>query len=415
MKIVMVNKYYYLRGGTETYMFGLAELLKKAGHEVLFFAMKDDRNRQCPQEGYFVENVDFDKPLSVKEKILAGFRMIYSIEAKEKFSKLLDDEKPDIVHVNLFHRVLTASVIDAAYERGIPIVFTMHDLNCICPNHMMLDHGRCCEACLGKGRYMNCVRRRCLKDSRLKCLAAAAESTFNLHHRVYKKISLYITPSVFYKKILGESGITTSRIVHMKNFLPEEIMRDSASYMGDYVLYYGRLSPEKGIMTLIRAVSMLPDLKLVIAGNGSEEKRLREEVSRLNLEERVIFAGFKEGPALWGLVDGSLCAAVPSEWYEASGYTACEAQARGKPVVAANVGGLPENIIDKETGYLFSPGNAEELAEKLRKVAEMSEKEYAVMSEKAYKNARRLFDPQRYVERLIEEYSMAADIAVRRS
>lgn len=179
-----------MHGGSETYFFGLAELLQNAGHEVIFFSMQDEKNLPCAQSEYFVSNVDFNGDISVRDKIAAAFRMVYSFEAKKKFSALIEKEKPDIIHINLFHRVLTASIVDAAKKYDIPVVFTMHDLNCICPNHVMLDHGEICEDCL-HGNYLNCIKRVCFKDSRAKCMMAALESEFNKRSGLYNKIDLF--------------------------------------------------------------------------------------------------------------------------------------------------------------------------------------------------------------------------------
>ena len=396
MKILLVNKYFYVRGGSETYFFGLAELLKKAGHEVIFFAMQDEKNLPCVQSEYFVSNVEFNGDLSISDKIKAALRMVYSLEAKEKISSLIEKEKPDIIHINLFHRVLTASIVDAAKKYHIPVVFTMHDLNCVCPNHTMLDHGTICEACL-HGNYLNCVKRVCFKDSRAKCLMAAVESEYNKLSGLYNKIDLFITPSEFYKKKMVESGLTRSRIVHIKNFLPAQTEYGVHGKRGEYVLYYGRLSWEKGIVTLVRAMEMVKDIPLVIVGTGPEEEAIRAEVNRLNLEDRVSLVGFKSGEDLWRYVRESACVVVPSEWYEASGYTACEAQAAGKPVVVTNAGGLPENIVDGDTGFISNMGDAQALAEKIVRIVSASDHEYESMSKKAVENAEKLFSAEHYV------------------
>lgn len=396
MKILLVNKYFYVRGGSETYFFGLAELLKKAGHEVIFFAMQDEKNLPCVQSEYFVSNVEFNGDLSISDKIKAALRMVYSLEAKEKISSLIEKEKPDIIHINLFHRVLTASIVDAAKKYHIPVVFTMHDLNCICPNHTMLDHGTICEACL-QGNYLNCVKRVCFKDSRAKCLMAAVESEYNKLSGLYNKIDLFITPSEFYKKKMVESGLTRSRIVHIKNFLPAQTEYGVHGKRGKYVLYYGRLSWEKGIITLVQAMELVKDIPLVIVGTGPEEEAIRAEVRRLSLEDRVSLVGFKSGEDLWRYVRESACVVVPSEWYEASGYTACEAQAAGKPVVVTNAGGLPENIVDGDTGFISNMGDAQALAEKIVRIVSASDHEYESMSKKSVENAEKLFSAEHYI------------------
>ena len=403
MKILLVNKYFNVHGGSETYFFGLAELLKKAGHEVIYFSMQDERNLPCAQSEYFVSNVEFNGDLSLTDKIKASLRMVYSFEAKKKIAALIEKEKPDVIHINLFHRVLTASIVDAAKRYGIPVVLTMHDLNCICPNHTMLDHGQICEDCL-HGNYLNCVKRVCFKDSRAKCLMAAAESEYNKLSGLYNKIDLFITPSEFYKKKLEESELTRSSIVHMKNFLPAQTEYGVQGNRGDYVLYYGRLSREKGILTLVRAMEKVGNVPLIIVGTGPEEEAIRSEVNRLKLEDRVLLVGFKSGEALWRYVRESACVVVPSEWYEASGYTACEAQAMGKPVVVTDAGGLPENIIDGETGFVCPMKDEAALAEAIERIINLSDKDYHRMEEQAVENAKKLFFASDYVEKLIGLY-----------
>lgn len=402
MKVLLVNKYHYFRGGSETYYFGLAELLRKAGHEVIFFAMEDEHNLTSAQSKYFVSNVEFNGKLSALDQLKAAARMVYSLEAKHKFDKLLKEEKPDIIHINLFHRVLTASIVDVAKKHRIPIVFTMHDLNCICPNHTMLNHGKICEACL-HGNYMNCVKCVCFKDSRLKCLMAAIESEYNKLSGLYNKIDCFITPSEFYKNLLMKSGLTKKRIIHMKNFLPVETEYGIRGKRGDYVLFFGRLSYEKGILTLIEAMKHVK-APLLIVGTGPEEDAIRQKTATSGLSDRVTMLGFKSGAELWSYVVNAGCVVIPSEWYEASGYTACEAQAMGKPVVVTDAGGLSENIVDGETGIVCPMSNAKQLAESINRIMTIPDEEYERMAQQAVNNSRLLFDASNYVQRVTDIY-----------
>ena len=402
MKVLLVNKYHYFRGGSETYYFGLAELLRKAGHEVIFFAMEDEHNLPCAQSEYFVSNVEFNGKLSALDQLKAAARMVYSLEAKCKFDKLLRNEKPDIIHINLFHRVLTASIVDVAKKHHIPIVFTMHDLNCICPNHTMLNHGKICEACL-RGNYMNCVKCVCFKDSRLKCLMAAIESEYNKRSGLYNKIDCFITPSEFYKNLLMKSGLTKKRIIHMKNFLPAETEYAIRGKRGDYVLFFGRLSYEKGILTLIEAMKHVK-APLLIVGTGPEEDAIRQKIAVSGLSDRVTLLGFKSGTELWSYVMNAGCVVIPSEWYEASGYTACEAQAMGKPVVVTDAGGLPENIVNGETGIVCPMSDVKKLAEAINCIMIIPDEGYERMARLAVNNAQVLFDASRYVQRVMDIY-----------
>lgn len=403
MKILLVNKYHYVRGGSETYYFGLAELLCKAGHEVIFFAMQDEKNFPCAQSKYFVSNVDFNGKLSIYNKFSAALRMVYSLEAKKKISALIEKERPDIIHINLFHRVLTASIVDAARKYNVPVVFTMHDLNCFCPNHTMLDHGKICEACL-HGNYLNCVRRVCFKDSRLKCLMAAIESEYNKLSGLYNKIDLFITPSEFYKKKMIESGLTKNKILCLRNFLPQNTSLPEKYVKGSYYLYFGRLSKEKGIMSLLQAVHCMPNVHLEIAGTGPMEVELQNYVHNKCMEERVHFNGFLSGKALNRIVASAKCVVLASEWYENGPYSIMEAMAAGKPVIVSSKGGLPEIVQDGENGYICEAFNPNSLAECIQKMEQLDDKQYNQMSYSAASKAVQLFGADQYLDKLISEY-----------
>lgn len=403
MKVLLVNKYHYVRGGSETYYFGLAELLRKAGCEVIFFAMQDDRNIPCEQSEYFVSNVEFNGGLTVRQKIKAALRMVYSFEAKKKISALIEQEKPDIIHINLFHRVLTASIVDAAKKFQIPVVFTMHDLNCVCPNHTMLDHGSICEACL-HGKYLHCVKRVCFKDSRAKCLMAALESAFNKYSGLYHKIDCFITPSEYYRKKLLESGMTKSKVITMRNFLQTgDFFASEKGHLG-YYLYFGRLSEEKGILTLLKAIEKVPGVQLEIAGTGPQEQALKTYVEEKNLQNRVCFRGFLSGNDLTQTIQGAKCVVLPSQWYENGPYAIMEAMAAGKPVIVSDLGGLPEIVTDHETGYVFKAFDDESLAERIGKLERLDPCSYRNMSRAAMEQAEIQFSSDRYLEQLLGIY-----------
>lgn len=403
MKILLVNKYHYVRGGSETYYFGLAQLLQEAGHKVIFFSMQDEKNRPCEQSEYFVSNVEFNGNLSVMQKVKAAMRMVYSLEAKKKISALLEKEKPDIIHINLFHRVMTASIVDVAKKYRIPVVFTMHDLNCICPNHTMLDHGKICEACL-HGNYLNCVKRVCFKNSRAKCMMAAIESEFNKISGLYNKIDLFITPSEFYKNKMLESGLTKSKVICLRNFLPEKISISYKQEKESYYLYFGRLSEEKGVMTLLKAVQRVPNVRLEIAGTGPIEGTLQDYVHKMQLQKRVRFNGFLSGRALKDIVAGAKCIVLPSEWYENGPYSIMEAMAVGKPVIVSDEGGLPEIVENEKSGFVCQSFDTESLTNCIRKMEELEDRQYNQMSKYAATQATEMFDAEQYLKNLLSEY-----------
>lgn len=404
MKILLVNKFHYIKGGSETYYFGLGELLKEKGHEVIYFSMKDDRNFPCGQEGYFTEHMDFNGKMDKIRMLQTGMKILYSREAKKKISALIQKEKPDVVHLNLFQRQLTHSIIDAVTKYHIPIVYTAHDLNCICPNYMMLTHGNICEACKS-GHYGACFRNQCIKDSSVKSLLSAAEAYLYKWKKTYQKIDLFITPSAFYKRKIEEAAITTSPVIHMKNFLPAKSVYQAVEENDSYFLYFGRLSKEKGIMTMLKAYQESGlENPLYLAGSGDLEDEIQEYISCHQLKDRIRLMGFLSGEVLQRIVQRAKCIVLPSEWYENGPYTIMEAMAQGKPVIVSSNGGLPEIVENGETGYIARPKDTASLAECMKKMAGLSREEYRIMGERAVANAKRDFDADQYLKKLVQYY-----------
>ena len=405
MKILLVNKYHYVKGGSETYYFGLPDLLTKLGHEVIYFSMADINNKPCEQEKYFVSNVDFNSNISTLQKVKAGFRVLYSFEAKKNISALIEQEHPDIVHINLVHRHITLSIVRAIKKYNIPIVFTIHDLNCVCPNHEMLVNGHVCEKCL-HGRYSNCIKNKCVKGSTAKSTLAAIEAINYKRMKIYDDIDLYITPSYFYKKKLEESGIIHSEIIHIKNFLPTDTVYSDNNPDNGYLLYFGRISEEKGVLTLVKAVEKLENnIPLIILGTGPIEDEIKEYIKAHNLGNRIKALGFKSGDELKKYVAEAKCVILPSEWYENGPYTIMEAMSQGKPVIVTNYGGLPEIVEDGKTGFICSPFDSDDLKNSIKKVCSLSDAEYKAMSSCAVEKAKIEFSPVTYAQKLTQKYN----------
>lgn len=400
MKILLVNKFHYIKGGSETYYFGLGELLQKQGHEVIYFSMKDERNRPCEQEKYFVNNVDFNAPMSKAQTVKVALKMLYSFEAKKKFEQLIREEKPDIVHLNIFQSQLTGSIVDVAKKYNIPIVYTAHDLKIICPNYQMLNHGNICEKCL-MGNYWNCFKTGCMKDSKAKSLLASFEAYVYKWKRIYQKLDLIITPSEFYKKKIEEADITKCPVIHMTNFLPEGTEYKKSAEQGNYFLYFGRLSREKGILTLVRAYAQAKvEMPLHIVGTGPVQAQIEHLIKEKGLQNRIKLLGFKFGQELRDIVANARCVCLPSEWYENGPYSIMEAQAAGRPVIVSGNGGLPELIEEGATGYIVNPQNVKDLAVKI----ELCEKKKEWDTERIVRWARRKYNSEKYVEDLIGLY-----------
>lgn len=403
MKILLINKFHYKRGGSETYYFALAEALKAKGHEVIYFAMKDDKNIPCDQKEYFVSNVDYNREQGLGKKISLGVKTFYSFEAKKKIKELVEQEKPDIAHIGLLHRQITFSVVDVLKEYNIPTVMMIHDLIYLCPNYTMLSSDKVCSDCVSKG-LMNCISKKCVKNSYVKSFLATAEAQFLKLGNYYNKVDLYIAECKMYQKLMRESNFTTSPIICMTNFLPINQVYEYNSNYEDYILYFGRLSKEKGVLTLLKAHQQMKcKYRLIIVGSGPAQDEIKDYIQKHNLTN-VELPGAIYGIEMEELIKRARTIVIPSQWYENCPYSLLESLAKGKIVIASKIGGLPELVKDKETGFLFEAGNVEDLVKKINIVMSMKKREYHEMSKRILETAKKKFAWETYIDKLLKEY-----------
>ena len=398
MKVLLVNKFHYMKGGSEKYYFTLADIFKKQGHEVIFFAMKDEKNIECEQDKYFVSNSS--KNGGLKSKLNMVLHIVYSKEAYKNMQLLLKEEKPDLVILNLVHKQITCSIIDAIkeYNPNLPIYWTMHDLITVCPSYTMLDgNGNICEKCLHKD-FKNCFKNKCIHGSTLMSVLSTYEAISIKKKGWYDKVDLFICPSEFYKNKLLESQFTKSKVIHLRNPLPLDTKYELNDKDKKYILYFGRLSKEKGVKTLIDSIKDI-NYRLIVLGTGPIEEELKEYVNS-NRITNVELLGFKQGEELTNYIRNSRCVVLPSEWYENGPYSAMEAMALGKPLIVSNLGGLPELVEQNKNGYIFT--SKEELKESLIKMINLNEEEYKSMCNSSLEIAKELFNPNKYFEELIK-------------
>lgn len=396
MKVLLVNKFHYRRGGSETYYFTLADALKHAGHEVVFFAMEDpEKNISCSQEQYFVSNASVNG--GIRSKLNMLLHLTYSKEAYNKMQQLLKSEKPDLVILNLVHKQITLSIIDAIkeFDPKLPIFWTMHDLIAVCPSYTMRDgSGNICEKCLG-GNFSHCIKNKCMKGSTLMSVLSAYEAEYIRRRKWYDDVSLFICPSDFYRNKLTEGKFTGSPVITIRNPLPLDTNFEASGADEGYILYFGRLSPEKGVKTLIEAAKLC-GCRLVILGTGPQEEELKALTAG---SSNIEFKGFQTGETLKNYVRNSRCVVLPSEWYENGPYSAMEAMAMGKPLIVSAKGGLPELVEDGTNGYIYGTAT-QELADTIRKLLSLSDEDYRTMSRNALEKAKTMFDAVAYVKRI---------------
>ena len=348
MKILMVNKFLYPNGGSETYMFKLGEYLTSLGHQVQYFGMADERNIVGNDSNSATSNMNFRGSRKSKlSRFTYPFKVIYSGEARKKIKIVMEDFKPDIVHMNNINYQLTPSIIYEIKSHGIPMVQTVHDSQIACPNHRLYIEktGTICESCVA-GSYIYCLRNKCMQGSVVKSIIAMLESYYYHIRNTYNLVDKYICPSKFIAGIISKGGIEKRRITVMCNFSDKLIEIPPKLENQPYVLYFGRLSQEKGIQTLISVCKQLPDIRFIFAGSGPLEGVVKD-IS--NIE----FVGFKKGTELQSLIRNAMFSLCPSECYENCPLSVIESQAFGTPVISSDLGGTRELIEVEQTGLIF--------------------------------------------------------------
>lgn len=418
MRVLLVNKFHWLKGGSETYHFALAEGLHTAGHEVAFFSMQDGRNLPCEEERYFVPASDYNGKSSPVARIREALSIAYSREALRRFEALCRDFRPDVVHMSLVHRQITLSILDAPYlaEHRVPVVWTSHDYIAVCPSYTMLDgKGEVCDACLD-GDFRHCVERRCVKGSRAKSALATNEAHSIRRRGLYRRIDRIIAPSEFMREKLLEGGFPEEQVVLMRNFAKDETLdraradEDFTDRERPYLLFFGRLSREKGVDVLVEAflsvAGRIPGWRLVIAGEGPERGVIEAQLAGHPSGSRVELVGFQRGGALRRLVEGASLAVSPSRWRENMPYSVVEAFAAGTPVVGTRIGGIPELVSEGGTGLLAEPEDADSLADAiLRGFALCSNVEpYRAMQSRCRAYVLESCDQSRYMSNLVSIY-----------
>lgn len=363
MKILLINKFLHPNGGSETYIFKLGEFLEAQGHTVQYFGMEHEGRIVGNRVNSYTEDMDFHGGSKLK-KLTYPIKTIYSSEARKKIRLVLEDFSPDVCHLNNFNYQLTPSIILEIVKwrkkanKECKIVFTAHDYQLVCPNHMCHNpntHNNC-ERCLG-GKFFNCFKGRCIHGSAAKSLIGSAEAYFWKLMGTYKYIDKIICCSRFMKAKMDTNPLFAEKTVALHNFIDTSSSNEWEKK--DYVLYFGRYSQEKGIATLIQVCRELPEIRFVFAGTGPLENRL-EDIP--NIEN----VGFKTGDELKKLIGEARFTVYPSEWYENCPFSVMESQMYGTPVLGADIGGIPELIEVGKTGELFESGNTAQLKDRIK-------------------------------------------------
>lgn len=393
VNVLQINKFFYNRGGSETHVLGLCRLLADRGNNVTGFSSLHPRNEHPVGSEYFVSCPDTHGSLA--DKFRSALRIFGSREVMDKLKKIIGENKIDIAHLHNFSYVFPISMIRLLRKSGIPTVMTLHDYKLACPASTFYAGSRVCERCKGE-KFYNIILQGCNSSNKVKSAIHALELYYYRKTDILSHISAFISPSRFLIDKLREHGLR-GRFYHLPNFIRMPEFSEAPEEMS--VLFAGQLSELKGIRALLGAAELLPSVKFRICGGGPLEHEVLLAAERL---PNVRYLGFlRHGEVMREMVRSAVLA-FPSEWYENCPMTIIEALGTGRPVVASRLGGMVELVMDGRTGLLFEPGEAEDLAGKIRQLLDYNKRKE--MGRDARDFAEREFSEEVFYGRLLSIY-----------
>lgn len=376
MRILHVNKFLRVVGGAETYMFTVAQLQREQGNEVAFFGLEHEHNDvavslgQSPQhlaKKRALDNID----IPVRAKASNAAAMIWNVDAQRAMTKTLEQFQPDVVHLHNIYHQLSPSILRPLKENSIPTVMTVHDYKLICPSYKLLADGEVCERCID-GRFRSAVMQKCQSGSRLQSSLLAIESRLHRTLQAYDPVDLFLCPSRFMAEKLAEANVFADRLRHIPNFVAPAEAASPEHESRPIILFVGRLSHEKGVDVLVEAANLLQgNADVVIIGDGPEQESLHELVRASGSSARLI--GRKTPAEVRQWLQRASALVVPSRWHENQPISILEALSQKVPVIATDLGGLGELVIDGQTGLIVPADDAVSLARAIDHLASSSE------------------------------------------
>lgn len=400
-KLVSINNYHYRRGGSDVVYLEHAALMEEQGWDNAFFSMHHPKNMDSPWSPYFIDELEFGHAYGIGQKLAMAAKVVYSREAQRKLDRLITDFHPDIAHLHCIYHHLSPSILSTLKDRGVPIVMTAHDMKIACPAYKMLNSTGICEKC-NHGSLFNVVKHRCVRDSLAASAIVFVESSVHRMLNSYQgKLDKVVVPSRFFMEKFIEWGWPRDKFVYIPNYV--DSTRFEPDYdSSDYFLYFGRLAPEKGVPTLLRAAAQA-GVKLKLAGTGPIEAEVRALSAELGGDAE--FLGYRAGAELHALIRNARAVVLPSEWYENAPMSVLESFALGTPVIGADIGGIPEMVLDGQTGWTFESGNVTALAALLARVDGMDGGARAAVGRAARAHVSSNFNRAGYVQSTLALYA----------
>jgi len=402
MRILYCNKYNYRFSGTEAYLFDLMQRMEDRGQETALFSMDHGRTPAFAGRSYRIPYLDFKDPeASFLKKVKMAAHAIYSPSARRAMRNCLADFSPDLAHIRGIYHHLSPSILWELKHQGIPVLYHINDFKILCPTYNFVAHGRACELC-SHGAFRHAATSGCYAGPRSSAVVLAAEAYLHKWLRTYERcVDVFLAPSDFVRKKLIASGLPAERIEVLPHFQALPAKEDISVDEG-YLLYFGRLSAEKGVYELLRAMVQLPHIPLIIAGDGPERPRLEALAKELNLNQ-VLFAGTVHEEKLQKLISGCSFSVFPSHAYETLGKSILESYAWGRPVIASDLGSRRELVQHGVTGLLYTDGDRSQLAHSIGFLfdrPDLIEK----MGGAARERVKDKHDPEQHMEKLLELY-----------
>jgi glycosyltransferase involved in cell wall biosynthesis len=401
MRILYCNKYNYPFSGTEVYLFELMQLMQERGHEVALFSMADPRGEPTPFDQHFVPHIDFKARSRWWNKPRQVGQAIYSADARRRIRAMIGEFRPDVAHVRNIYHHLSPSILWELKAQNVPAVYHLNDFKLLCPSYNLVAQGETCEACKG-GEFWHAIEKRCYPGTGA-LVALTAEAYAQRWLGTYEKcVDLFLAPSRFVRDKFVEHGWDGGKFEVLTHFQKAHTLRELNAKNDGPVLYFGRLSAEKGIADLLRAMQKLPQLRLMVAGDGPQRGELQRLANSLSLSN-VKFVGHVGGEERDALIAKSRFTVLPSHAYETLGKTILESYSEGRAVVASDLGSRRELVRHRETGFLYRPGDVDQLAAAIQSMA--SKPEWAEkMGRAGWDLVRQRYTPEEHYQKLLNIY-----------
>ncbi|MBO9573266.1 MAG: glycosyltransferase family 4 protein [Chitinophagaceae bacterium] len=388
MKFLFIHtRYLQSAGGEDTTLDAEMKLMKEKGHEVRLLLF---------------DNASMGN--GIKGKINAGLSAIYNSSSAKKLREILNEYRPDIIHVHNFFFTASPSVLIEAKKHKIPVVVTIHNFRLVCANSLLLRDNKVCELCINHTFPWYGVKYKCYHDSAIQSAMVGSMSAYHKLKGTWRhKVDTYITPSGFIRsKLLCSSFNVPSNKIKVKKNFTEDAGLTAADERKPYFLFVGRIAKEKGIDTLLDAWSLMKNEELVIIGDGPEIDRIKTQYSDL---KNVSFKGKQTKEVVLDYMKNCLALIFPSIWYEGLPLTIVEAFSTGTPVIGSSLGAMKEMIQDRKNGLLFEKGNAKSLQNAILYLKlQIENKDYSM-----YTNARisymELYHPDKCYEEAMNIYN----------